>query len=244
MKNEISFENGIFPIVLLTARPAAGKSEIIKFLNNLDPKDRKKNFHMGKIKVIDDFPFLWRWFEEDYLLSQMNKEPIFTDEDGYFKFIHQWDLLIHLINLEYKKFIRDEDKPEEYTVILEFSRGKDHGGYTRAFPILSDEILDNLSILYVNVSLNESVRKNRKRFNPDKPDSILEHGLPDIKLKHMYSECDFLELASKDKSIISIRDRNIPYAIFENEDDVTTENDSKLYNRLIKCLNTLWVNRS
>jgi hypothetical protein len=243
MDNELRKDLSIFPILLLTARPAACNSEIIKFISDMDPIDRKKNFHLGKIKVIDDFPFLWRWFEEDHLLSQMKQERLFTNEEGYFKFIHQWDLLIHLINLEYEKFIRDEEKSDEYTVILEFSRGKDHGGYNRAFPILSDEILNKLSILYINVSWSESLRKNRKRFNPDKPDSILEHGLPDKKIKHMYSECDFLELAGKDNSFISIRSRNVPYTIFENEDDVTTEHKPALRKRLEDSLNILWENQ-
>jgi len=101
MDEELNKHDSVFPIVLLAARPAAGKSEIIKFLSELDPVDRKNIFHMGKIKLIDDFPFLWRWFEEDHLLSQMNQERLFTDKEGYFKFIHLWDLLIHLINLEY-----------------------------------------------------------------------------------------------------------------------------------------------
>jgi hypothetical protein len=243
MEEELTNKPDIFQILLLTARPAAGKSEIIKFLSDLDPIDRKKIFHLGKLKVIDDFPFLWRWFEEDQLLSDMNQERLFTDKEGYFKFVHQWDLLIHLINLEYEKFLRDEEKSDEYTVILEFSRGKEHGGYNRAFPVLSDEILNKLSILYLNVSWSESLRKNRKRFNPDKPDSILEHGLPDRKLERLYSECDFLELAAKDDSFIPIHDRNIPYTIFENEDDVTTEFQLALSNRLKDCLNVLWENQ-
>jgi len=243
MEKELTKEDNILPIVLLTARPAAGKSEIIKFLSNMDSVKRKKDFHLGKIKVIDDFPFLWRWFEEDHFLSQMNQERLFTDKEGYFKFVHQWDLLIHLINLEYEKFIRDEEKSDEYSVILEFSRGKDHGGYDRALPVLSDEILEKLSILYVNVSWGESLRKNRKRFNPDKPDSILEHGLPDRKLEQMYSECDFLEIAVKDNSFISIRNRNVPYTIFENEDDVTTEYKPALRKRLEDSLNVLWENQ-
>lgn len=243
MNKEPDQDNKIFPILLLIARPAAGKSEIIKYLSELDPIDREKNFHLGKIKVIDDFPFIWRWFEEDHILSQMGKERLFTDNEEYFKFTHQWDLLIHLINLEYKKFLRDEKESEKYTVILEFSRGKQHNGYKRAFPILSDEIVKNLSIMYVNVSWNESLRKNRKRYNPKKPDSILEHGLSDKKLEFMYSECDFLEIIEKDTPFISIRDRNVPFTIFENEDDVTSENNPAIRNRLMKCLNALWKNQ-
>ena len=243
-KKERIIKPEVLPILLLTARPAAGKSEIINFLSNMDPKDRKNTYHVGKIKVIDDFPFLWRWFEEDYLLNQMNHKRLFTDKNGYFKFKYLWDLLIHLINLEYDKFLRDVKNFDEYSVILEFSRGKEHGGYKQAFPLLSDKILDKLSILYLNVSWNESLRKNRKRFNPNKPDSILEHGLPDGKLERLYSECDFLELTEQDSSFISIRNRNVPYTIFENEDDVTTEYKLPLRNRLKACLDILWQNRN
>jgi hypothetical protein len=230
----------ILSTLLLTARPAAGKSEIIKYLEELSPNVRRKEFHIGKIKVIDDFPFLWRWFEEDHILTQMNQKRLYTDENGYFKYNHQWDLLIELINLEYAKFIRDTEDYFDYTVIIEFSRGKEHGGYKRAIPLLSDMILQELSILYVNVSWDESLRKNRIRFNPERPDSILEHGLPDEKLERMYSDCDFKELSSVSSKTILINKYVIPFTIFENEDDVTTKNDSELRRRLKNCMDFLW----
>lgn len=233
----------IFPILLLTARPGAGKSEIIKFLSNLPSDERKEKFHIGKMQIIDDFPFLWRWFEEDHLLNEMHQQRLFTDNNGYFKSVHQWDLLIKMINLEYEKFLRDVDDPSEYTVIIEFSRGKEHGGYKRSFPFLSDEIINKLSILYVNVSWEESLRKNRSRYNPNKPDSILEHGIPDKKLARMYSDCDFHELSKNDNKFILIHNKKVPYTIFENEDDVTTENKTALRIRLKECLNYLWKNQ-
>ena len=124
----------IFPTILLIARPAAGKSEIIKYLKKTDLQTREERFHVGKIAEIDDFPFLWRWFEEDALLSEMKKDRLFTDPEGYFKHIYLWDLLIKMINLEYRKFLRDEHKIDEKTMLIEFSRGKEHGGYRRALP--------------------------------------------------------------------------------------------------------------
>ena len=163
----------IFPIILLNARPAAGKSEIIKFLNALEDSDRAENYHIGKIHVIDDFPYLWRWFEEDDLLAQMGKSRLYTDAEGYFKEVHLWDLLIKMINLEYEKFVRDVKLPSKYTIFIEFSRGTEHGGYQRTFPLLNSQILDQASILYVNVSWEESLRKNRGRFNPLKPLSLI-----------------------------------------------------------------------
>ena len=62
--------NDIFDILFLLARPAAGKSEIIHYLQNLDEKERSSRFHIGKMHVIDDFPMLWTWFEEDDLLKR------------------------------------------------------------------------------------------------------------------------------------------------------------------------------
>ena len=167
--------SNIFPIILLIARPAAGKSEIIKYLSDLDETERKNAFHIGNMRVIDDFPYLWRWFEEDKLLEKMGKDHLYTDENGYFLHEYLWDLLIKMIGLEYEKAIRDTTDIENTTTIIEFSRGKQHGGYQRALPQLSPKILKELAVLYVEVPWEESLRKNRKRFNPDKPDSILEH---------------------------------------------------------------------
>ncbi len=235
----------IFQSLLIVARPAAGKSEIIEYLSNqVDDAAREKEYHIGPINVIDDFPFLWRWFEEDDLLEKMGKGRIFTDQNGYFKDPAYWDLLIGLINLEFEKSMRDADVEKGYTTILEFSRGKEHGGYRRAFPLLSEPILNNLSILYVDVPWEESLRKNRTRFNPDRPDSILEHSLPDEKLEKLYRECDFSELAHGNQGVISINKHDVPFVVFYNYDDVTTKMNDELGKRLKFSLSQLWKIRN
>ncbi len=233
-------KNNVFPILLLIARPAAGKSEIIKYLSMLDKSERAEKLHIGDMHVIDDFPYLWRWFEEDHLLKKMGYPRLYTDEQGYFLHNYLWDLLIEMIDLEYEKSRRDSSNLENRTTIIEFSRGKEHGGYQQALPLLSPEILKNLAILYVDVPWEESLRKNRQRFNPDKPDSILEHSLPDEKLKRLYRECDFRELAVKSSEKIPVKGFEIPYAIFNNRDDVTTAMGTELGARLKSCLDNLW----
>jgi hypothetical protein len=231
--------DAIFRTIILIARPAAGKSEIIDYLLNLDESARAKEYHIGKIEVIDDFPFLWRWFEEDQILESMGKPRLFTDHDGYFKFNYLWNLLIQMINLEYQKIQRKTKNFEEKTVLIEFSRGKEHGGYKQALPILSDNILENSVLMYVDVPLEESLRKNRQRFNPDQPDSILEHSLPDEKLKRLYHECDFKEIAPEKKGFLKIKEFMIPYVVFDNRTDLTTKPGKEFLEELERCLITL-----
>jgi hypothetical protein len=223
-----------FDIILLLGRPAAGKSEIIDFILKLPDNERRKEFYMAKIDEIDDFPMLWTWYEEDDILTdKLNKPKLHITEDGYFKETYLWDLLIERINLDYDKHIRDiPDYNSDYTSLIEFSRGSEHGGYKRAFQHLSDEILKRSVILYVNVSFEESLRKNRQRFDPDRPDSILHHSLTDEKLSKLYREIDWEDFRRSDQEFITVRGIKIPYVIFENEDDVTTNGGKQLESRL------------
>ncbi len=226
-----------FKILLLIARPAAGKSEIIHFLKQTPIEERLAQFHIGVFEEIDDFPMLWTWFEEDALLEKMGKPRLHTTSDGYFKEEYFWNLLIERMSLDYRKLMRDY---LGHTVILEFSRGSEHGGYQSAFQHLSDEILENMAILYLDVPWEESLRKNRARFNPNRPDSILEHGLPDEKLEKLYRETDWDSLIKAQNGFLQIKGINVPYSVFDNADDVTTNPGEVLERRLKKALDLLW----
>jgi len=228
-----------FNILLLIARPAAGKSEVINYLKNSPIENRKERFHIGEFEEIDDFPMLWTWFEEDALLERMGHPRLHTTQDGYFKYRYLWDLLIERISLEYQKMMRDFDGD---TTILEFSRGSEHGGYRSAFEHLSEDILEKLAILYLDVPWEESLRKNRRRFNPDRPDSILEHGLPDEKLEKLYRETDWHDLVENQKDTLVIKSFEVPFAVFDNADDVTTAQGDALGERLSSVLDGLWEN--
>jgi hypothetical protein len=234
----------VLELILLLGRPAAGKSEILDFLRNLDRQTRIENYHLGNLEVIDDFPMLWAWFEEDKILStKFGKPRLHSDENEYFFHNYLWNLLIERISLDYHKKIRDGNSNHaNRTIVLEFSRGSEHGGYQEAFNHLSDEILQRVRILYVQVSFDESFRKNKKRFNPDRPDSILEHALEDEKLETLYKEDDwqYLILQSNSEPYLVIRGWKVPYAVFDNEDDVTTAGGVVLGNRLKETLDHLW----
>jgi hypothetical protein len=230
-----------FPILIINGRPAAGKSELLQVLFKSSLEERINRFHIGKMAVFDDFPMIWTWFEEDDLLERVFRLPrLHTTTDGYFLKKGFWNLLIRRLSLDYEKMSRDIGEVEPTTAVIEFSRGSEHGGYQEAYQYLSDTILSQGACLYIRVSFEESLRKNRRRFNPDRPDSILQHGLTDQKMEKVYKYDDWEEFSSSDPEYITVRGIKTPHVIFENEDDVTTIGGSRLERRLEKTLGQLW----
>ena len=231
-----------FDVLILIGRPASGKSEIIDFLIHLPESARRDRFHIARLEILDDFPILWSWFEEDDILSKSLGLPrLHSDEQGYFKYQELWYVLIERLSLEYAKKVRDNSSyHDQTTTLVEFSRGSEHGGYEQAFQHLSDRILERAGIIYVRVPFEESLRKNRRRFNPDKPDSILEHGLTDDKMERLYRDDDWSTLAPGENGRLSLRGHNVPYVVFSNEDDVTTGKPDQLVARLEAVLGKLW----
>jgi hypothetical protein len=228
-----------FPVLILNARPAAGKSEIIHALKTTPVEERIARFHIGPLHILDDFPMIWTWFEEDHLLETVfHLDRLHTTPDGYFLTTDLWHLLIERLSLEYEKWQRDT--PEDHTVVFEFSRGAEHGGYKAAYKHLSREILSLAACLYIDVTYEESLRKNRARFNPERPDSILEHGLPDEKLERLYRQDDWSIFSSGDTDYLSIQGLQVPYVNFDNADDVTSNGGEALHQRLKESLGALW----
>jgi hypothetical protein len=230
-----------FDIVILIARPASGKSEIIDYLKKTPDDARLQRFHIGPFLEIDDFPMLWTWFEEDDILEELGHERLHSTPGHYFKDNILWQVLIRRIGLDYSKLLRDQPNfHATHTAILEFSRGTEHGGYRAAFQHLSDAILKRAVVMYIDVTYEESLRKNRRRFNPDRPDSILEHGLDDIKMEKIYKGDDFADFSAAHRHYLTVRDIDIPYVVFDNLDDVTTDQPEQLGERLEATLHTLW----
>lgn len=234
-----------FPIIFLTGRPAAGKSEIIDYLKKCGSAERRRRFHIGDFIEVDDFPMLWTWFEEDALLERMGEQRLHSDAEGFFKYPHLWNLLIQRIDLDYKKLLTDKAGFEENgSAILEFARGSEHGGWKTAFKYFSDEVLRTGAILYIDVTFEESLRKNRRRFNPDKPHSILEHGLPDEKMEKLYGKSDWAEFTSGGDDWVEVNGIKVPYSVFDNSDDLTTRGGDALGKRLEQVLGKLWELRA
>jgi len=228
-----------FPILIITGRPAAGKSEVIDFLKKADPKERLERFHIADFEELDDFVYVWETFEIDDMLTKHGKPRIWTDEKYWFKDHFIWNLYMERINLEYrKKLARDPTFHDKKTTLVEFARGGENGIY-EALSYLHEDILRRVHLMYIRVSYEESVRKNHRRARKGQEDSILFHSLPDEKMEFYYKTNDWEKLEAKDPQFIEVKGFKIPYAVFENEPEKTL--DPKLIgNELDRVAEKLW----
>ena len=229
-----------FETIILIGRPAAGKSEVIDFLKQTPEAERARRFHIGPFEELDDFPFVWETFEIDDLLEGLGRPRVFTTQDYFFLDDHLWDLFLERINLEFrKKLARDPGHTARRTVVVEFSRGGERA-FEHAFAQLSDEIVRRAAIVYIAVSYAESVRKNRRRFDPAQADSILYHSLPDAKMERYYRTNDWDRLAGgRTDGTLRIRGVDVPFAVLANEPELT-DDPAKLGPALERVFASLW----
>lgn len=230
-----------FDVLILIGRPASGKSEIIDFLTHAPPDECRQKFHIAELDVLDDFPMLWVWFEEDHILAERFGQPqLHTDAEGYFKYPYLWHLLIERLGLEHHKRLRDDPAYHDHTTtLIEFARGSEHGGYAEAFPHLTDDLLRRAAVVHVRVSFEESLLKNRRRFNPDRPDSILEHGLSDEKLERLYRDDDWDAFSGGERSgFLDVKGIRVPFVVLENGGNLENIVDES---KLADLLGSLWT---
>ena len=92
-----------FDIVLLLALPASGKSEVRRFLANIEPETLKKDFHIGQNMQLDDFPYVHLMRRIDDELAKIGENRIFF-KAGTEPFINpkDWGTLVNLLNEDYK----------------------------------------------------------------------------------------------------------------------------------------------
>src|SRR5450830_1841551 len=203
-------------VILLIGRPAAGKSETIDFLKQLPDERRLQEYHIAPFEELDDFLYVWQTFEDDNIREHMGLPRRDTDANLYF--------LDDRIDLDFrKKLARDPLFLEHHTVMMEFARGGENG-FANAFQHLSDDVLSRATILYIDVSFEESLRKNRRRYRPEQADSILYHSLEDAKMERYYKDNDWERLSGGyDEGFIAVKGHQVPFAVFHNEPEKTLD---------------------
>ncbi|HDI11622.1 MAG TPA: hypothetical protein ENF77_04840 [Candidatus Acetothermia bacterium] len=205
----------VFPYLLLLGRPAAGKSELIRFLKGLPAEERAHTYHLGSLLVLDDFPILWEKFVEDDIWEAVGKGRLISQRVGdnyYVADDRAWPFLIEMLNR------RLAAEPELFgrTVIIEFSRGGERG-YREALRRLHRRVLERGAILYLDVSVKESWQRNLSRCDRGRRGWILAHSVPWEEYERTYRTDDWHELAPGRAGYLVAAGVRVPYVTVRND---------------------------
>jgi hypothetical protein len=215
-----------FQNIILTGRPASGKSEFIDFLKGVPLPERRKQYHIGEFAELDDFLWVWELGEADDIWEKLGRRRINTKFVGCGYATLEPDLI--LTDFMTRKMNRElvanyASNPafyEKCTLFIEFARGgKDC--YRKTFGMFDERILRSSAILFLNNSFEECVRRNEARYQEKKKHSILAHKVPDEELNGIYKTNDWRELTGgRESGCISIGAAKIPFVSMVNEPEL------------------------
>ena len=227
----------VFPLILLLGRPASGKSEFIDFMKKTPLSQRATRYHIGNIRVIDDFPILWEKFIEDDIWEKLGRGRLHSrPADGNYAVVDplMWAFLTEKLDIAVRSAMRESGPGD--TLIVEFSRGREHG-YREALMHLSSGVLRNAAILYIDVSFAESTRRNRARYDEAARDSILTHSVPGEEMEETYKTDDWKVIAPEPHGKLTINGIDVPYVTMKNEPELTDPVLlDKRYGAALSCL--------
>lgn len=238
-----------FDHLLLLGRPAAGKSEFIDFMKKTPDAERVRDFHIGKFVELDDFAWIWEKFVEDNLWEESGFSRLYSKRyDNNFGLDPRagklLDFMLVKINHETKKFINNNDFYKDGTLFIEFSRGMEFN-YEKALPMLSREIYERAAILYVDVTFEESWRRNVSRYEEKLQNSILAHMVPRETMEVFYKENDWKEItANKESGYLELKGVKVPFVSMNNEPEYKDrENLTRRYQPALDQLIDLYEKR-
>jgi hypothetical protein len=190
----------------------------------------------------------WLFDRFDKARTKIGEDPVFEKMSVELK-----KELAKLLENDSKKLLDDKIKEiqkgiKNKTVVIEFARGGAYGsemplpspyGYKHSLSLLSGDILNKASVLYVWVTPEDSRRKNQKRKDPNDPGSILHHSVPLAVMYNDYGCDDFnylIGISGRPNTIkIDANEKSyyLPIARFDNRADKTTfvRNDIKKWDK-------------
>ncbi len=210
-----------FDHLFLLGRPAAGKSEFIDFMKKTPDSERVRDFHIGKFVELDDFAWLWEKFLEDDMWEEAGFPRMYSKKDGNNMGLapeagRLFDLMMIKFNKEAKKYIENKSFYEDGTLFVEFSRGMDFG-YEKSLAMLTKDLYERAAILYIDVTFEESWRRNVARYEEKKAHSILAHMAPREVMDVFYKENDWKKITDgKESGYLTLKGVNVPFVNMNN----------------------------
>ena len=160
-----------FDIVLLLALPASGKSEVRRFLANIEPERLRKEFHIGANLQLDDFPYVHMMRRADDELTRLGKGRIFFKAgDRPFQDTRDWGTLIHLLNEDYRDLMNRNVAKAASAADLLMKRIDRAGEKAKISPRLAK--LDSGAWKTVSAALEKEARAMLEEKHAAYPDSF------------------------------------------------------------------------
>lgn len=214
-----------FDHLYILGRPASGKSEFIDFMKKEQNSERADRYHIGRFVELDDFVWLWDKFREDDIWEKVIGKRLFSSRyEGQYNMedAKLFDFLIEKLNREVlESYLPKDEFYIENTLFIEFSRGGECP-YATALGGFDPEVLNRAAILYIEVTREESFRRNEARYQEKLKHTVLAHKCPEPNMKRFYSEDDWPGLTvGKASGYIEIGGVGVPFVTMNNEPEST-----------------------
>ncbi len=93
----------LIDVLLLTALPASGKSEVRRYLASLTPEQCRDEMHLGPTVQLDDYPYVHLMRRVSQELRARGMDGVFFDSDDLpMKEPRDWGTLIELLNEDFE----------------------------------------------------------------------------------------------------------------------------------------------
>ena len=215
----------IFQHLFVLGRPAGGKSEFIDFMKRLPAAERAAGFGIGRFEEVDDFPWLWQACEEDDAREAMGERRLVSERtpEGYN--IMRPKFRGSLVDRFNEKIAADYlSRPSFYdegTLLIEFARGVGDG-FRESLERFRSDILSRGAILYIQVSFEESFRRNNARYRKGQEESILFHKVPDRDMLGFFRDNDWADItAGAPDGWLALAGVRVPFVSMHNEPEST-----------------------
>jgi hypothetical protein len=216
----------IFANLFVLGRPAGGKSEFIDFMKRCPAGERAATFGIGRFEEVDDFPWLWAACVEDDARESRGEPRLASEKtpEGYNitrpKFrgslVDRFNEAIAARDAADARFYQDGG-----TLLIEFARGRDDG-FRESLERFRPDVLARAAILYIDVSFEESFRRNDARYRKGQEESILFHKVPDRDMLGFFRENDWAALTGgAPDGRLDLAGVRVPFVSMPNEPEST-----------------------
>lgn len=97
----------LIDVLLLTALPASGKSEVRRYLASLTPEQCRDEMHVGPTVQLDDYPYVHLMRRISQELRRRGHDGLFFDSDDLpLKEPRDWGTLIELLNEDFDDLVQ------------------------------------------------------------------------------------------------------------------------------------------